>query len=120
MPYGFDVEKDSYILNPLATHTSICQSLMSTRNKNRNLFARDIRSYKNGSIISKQCAPWGNFSWLFNQRFIIVKRVANDGGEIDFVVVKEKDGEPNTEFYLGPAFFAGWTTQEALESYYNP
>lgn len=81
--------------------------IMEDRDERRNLFSRDIRSYENGTLVSKHCAPWGNVNILHNNVFRILSRVFSTTGDVSYVIIREV-GEGEREFFIEPAFFAGW------------
>lgn len=80
---------------------------MAEKMKQRNYHAKDIRAYDNGTLVMKQCAPWGKSLCLFNTAFIIETKVFGDDGEVAFILLQE-DSERDREYYIDAPFFSGW------------
>lgn len=101
---------DTLMLDPsVNTPRDMMMMLMSEKNAHRLIFSRDIRAYEKGTIVSKHCAPWGDFNILHNAVFEILRSVYDGTGQARFVLVRCIDGfERDREFLLEPAFFLGW------------
>lgn len=118
-PLIFNQEQpDMILLDPTVDQPSRQRNMFAAQNKERNIFSRNICSFKNGTPLLKHCAPWGEFSVLCEDSFILEKKCFGADGEVTSVVVKTRSA-PKREYMLCPAFFAGWTDKATLEQYYS-
>lgn len=111
-------EGDAYVLDPHVKNENSNVDIYNNRNASRNLFARDIRTFKNGSSVSKHCEPWGECAVLNNENFIIKQKFFSASGLYNRVLIKS-EVEPFREYLLEPPFFSGWADMDAIQSYYD-
>jgi len=81
----------------------------------REKWARDLRSYRNGTTVTKHIGPWGNDGILYKREFIISKKVFLMNGNLTAIHLTSK--EDGREFVLIAAFFNGWIDSYALNAY---
>lgn len=82
-----------------------------------NQYARDLRTYKNGTVVTKHLAPWGNASTLYDDSFVLVKKVfLYDGSVMEIHVKSQQNGQ---EYVLNDTFFPGWIDLYTLNAHYN-
>lgn len=79
------------------------------------LFCHDICAYKNSTVVSKHCGPWGQRGALFERSFIVVKKMFNYEGKLTSILLRDEfNGD---EFLIDSQFFHGWADGEAIRKY---
>lgn len=117
VPFIFDREKDGYELDPTQCDENCYSDLYAERNERRSLFARDLRSFKNGTSVFKHCLPWGQFNVLNNESFLIQMKFFNAYGEVTSIVLKDETTE--RIYSVEPKFFPGWSDPTCMKAYYD-
>lgn len=108
VPFGFNPQEDAFLLDPNYVDSSLPYNSVKRYISTHDIFARNIRSYENGSIISRHRESWGNLNVLFLTEFTIVKKIyRSKGSELAFVLIKEVES-PHREYMIEPPFFEGW------------
>ena len=116
LPFNFDSKADSLLLDSSAKYSPALNiGMFSDMKRERNIFSRDIRSYKNGTFVFKNCSPWGDKAFLCNAVFQIKKKVFSADGEAYLVVLQDCDAKK--EYYIKAAFFSGWMDVKALDEF---
>ena len=81
-----------------------------------NLFARSLCSYRKGSIVSKQCEPYGELDVFADGCFIVKKKFFRRDGQVKLVLLKKQSS--SSQFLLvAPPLFSGWTDTDAIGAY---
>lgn len=116
VPFVLDRSKDAFLLDPVVSENLFQVRRYADRNEDRHLFGRDIRSYKNGTTISKHCAPWGEVSLLCNEMFTVEKKIFRANGQVAFVMIRD-NAPPHREYAIEPPFFQSWTDRAGMQAY---
>ena len=117
MPYLFDAKKDAFLLDVRAMPPI---KKPSDEHYDIRLFCRDLRSYPNDSVVSKHCAPWGEFGIFSqpNQFFVVEKKFFISNGQVESILLSSVS-EPTNQLLVKFQFFEGWADQAALRAYKN-
>lgn len=113
-PFIFNQKHDGFLID-----SSIGGYIQRAPNMNYgsiHLFARDLTTYRKGSIVTKRCGPYGAFDVFANDSFIVKKKFFNSARQVELVLLKKKDSL--SQFLLvKPDLFRGWTDDAALQAY---
>ena len=95
--------------------------LYGEREKARALFARNLVSYPHGTIVFKECAPWGRLQCLRNQGFILQEKIVDDDGTMYAAIVEFSDGPLNEKprLLLTKEYCEGWVSAVQLQERYE-
>lgn len=117
LPFLFNKQEDAYFLDASKDEPSVQGAILEERDKNRCVFSRDLTSYKNGDIVFKHCAPWGDANVLNNNGFIIMRKFFHASGDVVSVLLQESDS--TKEFLVESPFFSGWTSAKMMMDYFS-
>jgi hypothetical protein len=87
-----------------------------TRQGALGLFGRSLPSFPNGTLLSKQCGPWGRLEVLKERKFLLKQKFVDSWGDMRGAIISPVLME-GVDLFIGAEFHDGWATDAHVEEY---
>lgn len=112
-PFIFNQKHDGFLID---SSSYIERAPHDTNRGSTHLFARDLTTFRKGSIVTKRCGPYGAFDVFATGSFIVKKKFFNSARQVELILLKKQDSL--SQFLLvKPNLFRGWADDAALQTY---
>ena len=81
----------------------------------RSIFARNLRSYPNGTRVEKHCRPWGSNQVLRGNVFVLKRKFVSVDGDMRGAIISSTD--VGVDLYVPRDFLEGWTGEMQRKEY---